>query len=681
MLITQIKGIGEKSQKLLNKLGIFRVEDLLEYYPRNYDVFEEPVFIQDISAQGTYAIYGEVAAPVDIIKRGHLQIVSTIIKDYHGDGIKVVWFNMPYLKTTLKRGARFVFRGRVIYKAGCYQMEQPKNYSPADYELKLSQMQPIYRLTEGLTNQLMVKSVKQALELIDIFHEYMPFSIRNEYQLMDYSAALRKIHFPVNKEEYLAARRRIVFDEFFFFILALQEMKKKNTTAVHDFFIPHDSRTEELVQQLPYQLTNAQKKVWMEVSKDLASNRIMNRLIQGDVGSGKTIVAVLALLDTAYAGYQGAMMVPTEVLARQQYESIVSLFETYHIEVKVGLLIGSMSAKEKKEVYGQLESGQMQIVIGTSALIQEKVQYQNLALVITDEQHRFGVNQRKELSQKGQSPNILVMSATPIPRTMAIILYGDLDLSVIDELPANRLPIKNCVVDESYRERSYRFIEKQLMEGRQAYVICPMVEESESLDVENVTDYAKKLQQRFLNYSIECLHGKMKAEQKNQVMTDFASGKIDILVSTTVVEVGVNVPNSTVMMIENADRFGLAQLHQLRGRVGRGAHQSYCILMSNNKNEDSVKRLQIMNQSNDGFFIASEDLKTRGPGDFFGIRQSGDFGFGLGDIFVDANVLQEASECAQKMQEGHYAVSDSEKQVISIKIEEYTRKCLNKLNI
>lgn len=681
MLITEIKGIGEKSQKLLNKLGIFHVEDMLEYYPRNYDVFEEPVFIRDIEEPGVYAIYGEVCGNVELIKKGRLQIVSALIKDYNGNGLKISWFNMPFLKTTLKRGTRFVFRGRIVFKQGSYHMEHPQMYSPAEYELKLKQMQPIYHLTAGVTNNFMVKSMRQALELIDIRHEYMPFEIRQEYKLMDYSEAIQKIHFPADQNEYVRARKRIVFDEFFFFILALKQLKTENSIAVNDYRIENDKRTDTFIAALPYKLTNAQRSVWEEIKSDMAGVRLMNRLIQGDVGSGKTIVALLALMNTVYGGYQGAMMVPTEVLARQQYESVCELFRKHNIDIKVGLLIGSLTAKEKREVYEGLYNGEIQIVIGTNAIIQEKAVYKKLALVITDEQHRFGVNQRKALSEKGENSNVIVMSATPIPRTLAIILYGDLDISVINELPANRLPIKNCVVNESYRENAYKFMEKEIKNGRQVYVICPMVEDGEGMEAENVTDYSATLKERFPDFRIEMLHGKMKADQKNEVMEAFSKGQADILVATTVVEVGVNVPNSTVMLIENADRFGLAQLHQLRGRVGRGEYQSYCIMMTNSKKEDTLKRLEIMNKSNDGFYIASEDLKTRGPGDLFGIRQSGELEFGLGDIFNDTNELKTASDCVKKYMDGDYDISNGEKAAMEKKLTEYTRKCLNKLNI
>ncbi len=433
--------------------------------------------------------------------------------------------------------------------------------------------------------------------------------------------------------------------------------------------------------KLPYKLTNAQYHTWLEIRENMASDKLMSRLIQGDVGSGKTIIAVLALLNTVYSGSQGALMAPTEVLAKQHFESITAMFEKYDIDMQVSLLTGSMTASAKKKEYEKIAAGQTHIIIGTHALIQEKVVYKDLALVITDEQHRFGVNQRKDFSDKGKEPHVLVMSATPIPRTLAIIIYGDLDISIIDELPANRIPIKNCVVDTSYRPNAYEFIKKQVALGRQAYIICPMVEESESVEAENVVDYANQLRQDMPSeIIIEILHGKMKPTQKNDVMQRFSDGEIHILVSTTVVEVGVNVPNATVMMVENADRFGLAQLHQLRGRVGRGAHQSYCIFVAGNKSSKNMKRLEILNKTNDGFKIAEEDLKLRGPGDFFGVRQSGELDLGIADIYTDATMLKAAADAADKVMEKDM-LAKPENAILAEKVHIYTIKCLEKINL
>ena len=422
----------------------------------------------------------------------------------------------------------------------------------------------------------------------------------------------------------------------------------------NDFDIMPRKETDRLLRSLPYELTGAQMRVWKEIMQDMQGEYVMSRLVQGDVGSGKTIVAALALLTVVMNGYQGAMMAPTEVLAKQHFESLTELFDTCHISIKTELLTGSMKAKEKREAYARIASGESQIILGTHALIQDKVDYHNLALVVTDEQHRFGVRQREIFAEKGTNPHILVMSATPIPRTLAIILYGDLDISIIDELPSNRLPIKNCVVDTGYRDTAYRFIKNQIIEGRQCYIVCPMVEESEHLEVENVTDYAVMLQHELGNtIKVDYLHGKMKQSEKDEIMNRFAANEIQVLVSTTVIEVGINVPNATVMMVENAERFGLAQLHQLRGRVGRGKYQSYCIFMSGSKSKDTKKRLEILNNTNDGFKIASEDLKLRGPGDLFGIRQSGLMDFKLGDIYQDAKLLQYASEAAEWIMTNH----------------------------
>ncbi len=407
----------------------------------------------------------------------------------------------------------------------------------------------------------------------------------------------------------------------------------------------------------------------------------MNRLIQGDVGSGKTIIAVLALLAACENGYQGALMVPTEVLARQHFESVTELFEKHGVDKKVILLTGSMTAKEKRIAYEKVASHEADIIIGTHALIQEKIVYDNLALVITDEQHRFGVAQREMFGNKGQMPHVLVMSATPIPRTLAIILYGDLDISVIDELPANRLPIKNCVVDKSYRPRAYRFIENEVKNGRQAYVICPMVEESEMIDAENVLDYTKILRQNLPGIRVEYLHGKMKGKEKNKIMEEFAAGEIQVLVSTTVIEVGVNVPNATVMMIENAERFGLAQLHQLRGRVGRGDKQSYCIMVNASGNKEKNRRLDVLNKSNDGFYIASEDLKLRGPGDIFGIRQSGDLEFQLADIYTDAVTLKKVSEDVNRLLEQDENLEQEENQELKKRLDRFLEEKYEKLNL
>ena len=643
-----LKGVGEKTEKLFQKVGIYDTDDLLHYYPRNYDEYETPVDIAELKEGTVQAVSAAVCSGVYVNSVRGRQIISVNIADQSGK-FPVVWFNLPYLKKTLRKGSWFVFRGRIVRKQGKLEMEHPEIFTPSAYEEILHNLQPIYGLTAGLSNKTVVKMVTQLLEDLPMQSEYLPEELKERYRLADINYALKTIHFPKNKEELLVSRKRLVFDEFLLFIISVRRMKEKAEETPNCFPVKETWLTEEVIERLPYSLTNAQLNAWHEIERDLAGRTMMSRLVQGDVGSGKTILAFLAMFLVADNGYQAALMAPTEVLARQHYEGFLKLMEEQGLSFPTVLLTGSDTAKEKRIAYERIASGEAAIIIGTHALIQEKVEYANLALVITDEQHRFGVKQREALTTRGNPPNVLVMSATPIPRTLAIILYGDLDISVIDELPAKRLPIKNCVVNTSYRPKAYSFIEKQVREGRQAYVICPMVEESEGMEAENVLDYTQKLKENLpSDIRIEYLHGKMKPKEKNRVMESFAAGEIQVLVSTTVVEVGVNVPNATVMMVENAERFGLAQLHQLRGRVGRGEYQSYCIFIQGNQDQIS-KRLEILNKSNDGFYIAGEDLKLRGPGDLFGIRQSGDMEFRIGDIYNDSAILKEASGAAEEI--------------------------------
>lgn len=658
--ITSIKGVGEKTAKLFQKLDIFTVGDLVSHYPRDYETFQEPVTIGEAKPGELCAVYASVTAIPNQKKVRNLTILNVNIRDNTGN-MQLTFFNMPFLKKVLKPGGFYMFRGLVQtsgkFHAGMKPgnaslkiMEQPKIYSLEEYRKLTNLLQPKYALTKGLTNQAVQKAVRQALTFYEYEEEYYPDDIVKEHKLVSRKEALSAMHFPVDFDNMLEARRRVVFDEFFDFLLCLRKNKELADKLENPYPMYETADTVRFQEQMPFALTKAQKKVWQEIRDDLGSHFCMNRLIQGDVGSGKTIVAVLALLMCAANGFQGALMAPTEVLAMQHYENIKEYTEKYHLIFKPVLLVGSQTAKEKREIYKKIESGEANLVIGTHALIQDKVIYKNLALVITDEQHRFGVRQRESLAEKGLHPHVLVMSATPIPRTLAIILYGDLHISVIDELPANRLPIKNCVVNTAYRPKAYEFIAKEVAKGRQTYVICPQVSEGEMDDLENVVDYTEKLRNALPgNIQVAYLHGKMRPAEKNRIMEEFAAHNIDVLVSTTVIEVGINVPNATVMMVENAERFGLAQLHQLRGRVGRGEHQSYCIFVSTKENKETMERLQILNQSNDGFFIASEDLKLRGPGDLFGIRQSGEFAFRVGDIYTDAFILKQASEAVETL--------------------------------
>ncbi|MCI8796562.1 MAG: ATP-dependent DNA helicase RecG [Dorea sp.] len=648
--IKELKGIGEKTQRLFEKVGVSTVGDLIRYYPRGYDVYEDPVPVSEVEEGRTQTVSGAIYGKVQVSGNTKMQVTTLYVKDLTGT-LKAIWFRMPFLRSTFAKGGAVTLRGRVVRRKDGLVMEHPEIFYPvAKYEEKLNTLQPLYGLTAGLTNNAVAKAVRQALDGMDLASEKLPKEIRMRYGLAEYNYAVRGIHFPEDKEVFYHARERLVFEEFLTFILSIRKLKDNNEKLANEYVMEKKAETDTFLRGLPYQLTDAQQKVWQEISSDMAGDTVMSRLIQGDVGSGKTIVAVLALMNTALNGYQGAMMAPTEVLARQHYESITRLFETYDIKIKVELLTGSMTTKEKRRAYDRIECGYARIIIGTHALIQGGVNYDCLALVVTDEQHRFGVKQREAFAKKGSVPHVLVMSATPIPRTLAIILYGDLDISVIDELPANRLPIKNCVVDTGYRKTAYTFMKKQIAEGRQCYVICPMVEESETMEAENVTDYASMLQDELGGrIVVSYLHGKMRQTEKDDIMERFGRNEIQVLVSTTVIEVGIDVPNATVMMVENSERFGLAQLHQLRGRVGRGRYQSYCIFMSSSKSKETKERLDILNKTNDGFKIASEDLRLRGPGDLFGIRQSGLMDFKLGDVYQDAKILQMANEAADDL--------------------------------
>ena len=678
--IETLKGIGEKTAKLFEKVGIRTIDDLLHYYPRGYDTYGEPKAIGELSEDETGTVEGFLKSGATGVYVNGLSIVQATISDMTGK-LRLVWYHMPYLKNALRPDSHFIFRGRVIRKKNGLTMEQPQMFKPEAYEELLSSMRPVYAQTKGLGNKMITSAVEQALAFRTLERDYLPAGLRIANELAEYNFAIEHIHFPSNEEELKFARKRLVYDEFFFFLLAVRHLKEKRQNVQSPFHMEKQDECRKLLAELPYRLTNAQLRTLEEVLRDLKSGSVMNRLIQGDVGSGKTIIAVLALLAACENGYQGALMVPTEVLARQHFESVTELFEKHGVDKKVILLTGSMTAKEKRIACEKVASHEADIIIGTHALIQEKIVYDNLALVITDEQHRFGVAQREMFGNKGQMPHVLVMSATPIPRTLAIILYGDLDISVIDELPANRLPIKNCVVDKSYRPRAYRFIENEVKNGRQAYVICPMVEESEMIDAENVLDYTKILRQNLPGIRVEYLHGKMKGKEKNKIMEEFAAGEIQVLVSTTVIEVGVNVPNVTVMMIENAERFGLAQLHQLRGRVGRGDKQSYCIMVNASGNKEKNRRLDVLNKSNDGFYIASEDLKLRGPGDIFGIRQSGDLEFQLADIYTDAVTLKKVSEDVNRLLEQDENLEQEENQELKKRLDRFLEEKYEKLNL
>lgn len=652
MDIRTLKGVGEKTAALFEKLHVYTAEELVSYYPRDYEQFSAPAPLDKAPVEETAAVEGRLSGNVATRHVRGLSI-TTFEVCCEGGSLHMTYFNMPYLKNTLKRGQPYIFRGCLHRRKDRYVMEQARIYKPEEYGKLTDCMQPRYATTKGLTNNAITKAMKQAIGLVDLSEDPIPEKIRQSEGFPSFREAVGQMHFPTGRESLLAARNRLVFDEFFRFILVIRMMREAGERMKCARPMIEVAQTGRLIEALPYRLTKAQQKVWAEIQADLTSEYAMNRLVQGDVGSGKTILAFLSLIMCAGNGFQGAMMAPTEVLARQHYESLMKLNREHNLHIHPVLLTGSVTARDRREIYAQIESGEADIVIGTHALIQEKVAYKSLSLVITDEQHRFGVRQRETLAEKGGSAgavHVLVMSATPIPRTLAIILYGDLHISVLDEMPADRLPIKNCVVNTSYRNTAYKFMEKEVAQGRQVYVICPMVEEGEEQELEDVVSYAKKLKGALsASIRIETLHGRMRPAEKTRIMEAFEAHHIDVLVSTTVVEVGINVPNATVMLVENAERFGLAQLHQLRGRVGRGDKQSYCIFISKSERPETMERLKILNESNDGFYIAGKDLALRGPGDLFGIRQSGDLQFALGDIYRDAAILQRASEWADRV--------------------------------
>ncbi|MCQ2537129.1 MAG: ATP-dependent DNA helicase RecG [Lachnospiraceae bacterium] len=645
--VKTIKGIGDKLQELFAKVSVNSVGELMTYYPVRYEDYKLPQDINTVRDGETCVICACVSNVKDNGTKSRIKVITCKANDPTGE-VELVWFNQPYVKYELKAGYHYIFRGKVVQKGKKLSVEQAKIYRREDYFKLQNSLQPVYSLTKGLTNNAITKAMKQALVLAEDFPEYLPSATRKKYDVLKKKHALQEIHFPKSEETMLEARRSLVFEEFFLFGVFLRAMSKGRECAKSEAVITDNGMCEKLMGELPFKLTKGQLEAFENIKKDMTSGNVMARLVQGDVGSGKTIIAVLAMLLCASNGYQAAIMAPTEVLAEQHYSSMYGVFKRYGL--KCELLTGSMTAKEKKEAYARIAAHEADIIIGTHTLFQEKLEFDNLALCITDEQHRFGVKQREKLGKKGMNPHILVMSATPIPRTLAMMLYGDMDISLVKELPADRLAIKNCVVGPEYRPTAYKFMAEQVKQGRQCYVICPMVDETEESDGENVTDYSARLQETFGDeIRVGMLHGKMKPTEKNIIMHKFSTGEIDILVSTTVVEVGVNVPNATVMMIENADRFGLAQLHQLRGRVGRGAYQSYCIFMYGNKSDDALERLNILKTSNDGFYIANEDLKLRGPGDLFGIRQSGELYFKIGDIYNDSDVLTKAYEAAHEL--------------------------------
>lgn len=670
-----LKGIGDKKSVLLEKMGIRTVGNLLNYYPRDYEKNMPVNKIADIKMNEVNVIEGIICLNTQNIRKRNIVITKTKIRDDTGE-IFAIFFSQPYLKNKLKIGTRYVFKGKVQYKYNIVQIVSPEIIEVNNYRMRVNHLKPIYPLIKDVSMNFITSIIQQALIYTkDQLKDFLPDDIRTSYNLAEYNYAINQIHDPDNNESMEVARKRLVFDEFLLFALGLNLIKEHSSDIPNNYDIDRTTNEYKLLDSLPYKLTNAQMKVWEEIKKDLQSSKTMNRVVQGDVGSGKTIIAALALTIVSDNDYQACMMAPTEVLAKQHFQSITKILDPLGINVQ--LLVGSMTKKQKEETYEKLINGEINILIGTHALIQEKVEFKNLALAITDEQHRFGVKQRENLSNKGESPHILVMSATPIPRTLALIVYGDMDVSIIDEMPPGRQKIETYTVNTSYRERIYSFMEAQINSGRQAYVICPMVEESETLELESVISYTEKIKENIdSSIRVEYIHGKMKAKDKNSIMERFSNNEIDVLVSTTVIEVGVNVPNATLMIIENAERFGLAGLHQLRGRVGRGKHKSYCILITDSKNSITKKRMEIMAKYTDGFVISEYDLKLRGPGDIFGFKQHGLPEFNIGDIFRDIDVLKEANILAKDILEKE-KLCQEEYKYLNDKIKKYFERRIN----
>ena len=646
--VRYIKGIGEQRAKALGKLGIATLRDLISYFPRAYDDRSALRRIADLVPGETAGVAAMVASPPTIshIRKG-LDLVKLRAVDDTGT-LDVTFFNQAWLKNSLHQGETYIFYGRAEGSLLRHQMANPV-VEPEGRREVTGRIVPIYPLTAGVSQLILSRSIRQGLDACaDILPDVLPDRVRRHHQLCRIEYAYENIHFPESAEALDLARRRLAFEELFLFTIGLERLRSR-WEVVH---VPPCGGVdmELFYRALPFTLTDAQRRCVEEALADMRSGTPMNRLCQGDVGSGKTMVATACVYFMVKNGRQAALMAPTEILAQQHYQGLAPLLE--NLGIRCALLTGSTTAKTKRSITQQLESGEIDFAIGTHALITGSVAYRDLGLVVTDEQHRFGVAQRAELAAKGDHPHILVMSATPIPRTLALILYGDLDVSIIDQLPPGRQPVQTFAVTGGYHQRVYRFIRKLVGEGRQAYIVCPMVEENDQLPDERkaVTEYAKKLQSEvFPDLKVAFVHGKMKPKEKDAVMAAFAAHETDILVSTTVIEVGVDVPNAAVMVLENAERFGLSQLHQLRGRVGRGKHQSYCILISDNRNEETRQRLKVMTKTTDGFQIAEEDLRLRGPGDFFGARQHGLPGLKVADLGCDTQLLQEARQAAEQL--------------------------------
>lgn len=674
--ISSVKGVGEVKANLLNKMGIYTIKDLIEYFPRNYEDRTKIKYVREFTSGESTLFVAKICSNITVRKiRKNLAIYTAVAVDDEGERVKLTWFNQMYLKNRLIVGHKYLFFGTPVYDFGTFSVENSQIYNLSDIS-KIQGIYPIYSLTKGITQNYMFKLLSENYTDNINFKEIYSEEFKKKYNLCDINFAFRNVHFPKNYDNINIARNRLIFDELFLLQIAL--MTVKNQVAL----TPNTNTYEDLddndfLKLLPFELTGAQKKVLAEIKEDLGSNKVMNRLIQGDVGCGKTMVAAIAMFLAVKNGYQAAIMAPTTILANQHYNELKPYFEKLGYTVEI--LTSNNTKAQKRKIVDRLKMGMIDILVGTHSIIEDDVEFKNLSLVITDEQHRFGVKQRMKLSSKAEVVDTLVMTATPIPRTLAIMLYGDLDLSIIDELPPGRKPVKTLVVNDSYETRLNDFVRKNVKEGKQVYVVCPLVEESEDGNLKSAEEiYESYKNETFKDLNVGLIHGKMKQSLKDEIMLQFKENKINILVSTTVIEVGISVSNATIMIIENADRFGLAALHQLRGRVGRGSDKSYCILKTNNRSQTCKERLSIMEKSNDGFKIAEKDLELRGPGDFFGIRQSGLPEFKVANLLKDINILKLTQVAAKElMQEDPKLELDKNKYIKKIIYSRYSEQLKN----
>ena len=648
--IIELRSVGTARAAMLNKLNIYTVRDLLEHFPRSYNDRSQITRISDLTPGALNTVRATITSMPEVVFNGSRCVVKLKLKDETGT-LLIVWFNQPYLTRAFKKYDEYIFTG-IVKEITSYTSQIALEMQSPEYEkwsdsLTLSggRIVPIYSSTGKLGQKTLRSLIHSALQMTGLIEEFIPEDILNNYRLYDRERAVRSIHFPENNEDFFAARRRLVFDELLCSHLAM--LRIKGRIKRQKGIVLKDISTQAFTDSLAFTFTRAQQSALNDILRDMRDCYVMNRLIQGDVGSGKTAVAMAAAFAVISGGFQAALMAPTEVLARQHFHSFSAAFQPFAINTE--LVTGSLTDSAKKKVYRQIESGEAQMIIGTHALIQEKLSFSGLGLVITDEQHRFGVNQRFLLSQKGAAPHVLVMTATPIPRTLALTLYGDLDISTIDELPPGRQPVETFFVNSSYRPRIHAFIKKEIEAGRQAYIVCPTINEGEEGTLRAVNEYTVEIKDAMPGFEAACLHGKLKADDKQFILESFYKNKINVLVSTTVIEVGINVPNASVMLIENADRYGLAGLHQLRGRVGRGVHKSYCILISDTRSKTAIAKLKAMTQTNDGFALSEMDLKLRGAGDFFGVRQHGLPEFKIANLYKDLDILKDAQQASNTL--------------------------------